>query len=987
VVGSITMPHKRNPEASEHLVTLSRLVRAQHAVLLEGMIQEHERDGRGWKAEWVAFPEACLLTGAALAFARPLLDGLEVDEPAMRRNLEASGSAASERLLSALAPVLGKHRAQARPGAAHVRAPQWTGLEEAVLAAADVRDALDTTVLAEIRGDTGAPSRWSMRCSGAHRRLARPRTTTGRERPAPVPARGAADAAPTRPTARGCARRAADLGQARRPRRLRAGGNKARKLELLVADALGQGCDVLLTGGGPGSNHCQATAAAARVAGLGCRLVLYGEEPASPPANIRLARAFGAEVSFTGNLERSSVDRALEALTEGLRAGGRTPYAIPRGGATALGAAGYAFAAEELAAQLSEERVEPAAIVVANGSSGTQAGLVAGASALGIPWRIVGASTSRPPEESRRRVIELATGCAALIGAPPLIPEDVEVRDARGPGYRRASPAAAEAADLAASTEGLLLDPVFTAKAMATLIRLVRETPEAAVRVPPHGRVGLFDRANHSREKCMTRRSKSGSTEAPAPADRGGFALEIADAPFLHGAEPHSRTSWSCPSRRSYPRTRPGGCCLLLEIAEMPAESFPYDPALGDPTSRERFVVDRLGDDAGWLHAGRPRREAARVALRLGLRRRVGGLIADTVGFATATADLAERHAETLIPDQTYLQQAQPSTFGHYVLTFAFPALRDAERLRAGMEWVNRSPGGAGCVNGSRLSIPREREAELLGFGGVIEHTRDAMWQTDGLIDLLATGASLVSNMSKLAEDLEIWDSAEFDFVDLAGPYTRASVLMPQKRNPYALSIVRGAAGVLIGRLSGFLSVVKTPSARSDNLIFAYGEVPRALELARKVTRLMGGVVSTLAVNEADAGVAVMGSHRRPTSPVRDAGVWVDYRTAYRVVRTTVRRGGRGPCARRCRLDDRRGRGDTIGGSHSRIGPHEVLDPRSIVLTRSSAGGAAPEVVRGMAAGVRERAGVMLAEAERALAAVDEVEEALLKMAEARARG
>jgi adenylosuccinate lyase len=112
-VGSITMPHKRNPELSEHLVTLSRLVRANAGVIAEGSIQEHERDGRGWKAEWVAFPEVCLLTGTALAFGRRILEGLEVDEPAMRRNLDAGGFAASERLLALLSPVMGKHTAQA----------------------------------------------------------------------------------------------------------------------------------------------------------------------------------------------------------------------------------------------------------------------------------------------------------------------------------------------------------------------------------------------------------------------------------------------------------------------------------------------------------------------------------------------------------------------------------------------------------------------------------------------------------------------------------------------------------------------------------------------------------------------------------------------------------------------------------------------------------------------------------------------------------
>jgi adenylosuccinate lyase len=109
-VGSITMPHKRNPELSEHLVTLARLVRSSAAVISEGAVTEHERDGRAWKAEWVAFPEVCLLTAAALGFAHRILAGLEVDEAAMLRNL--SGWEVSERALSLLAPVLGKHAAQ-----------------------------------------------------------------------------------------------------------------------------------------------------------------------------------------------------------------------------------------------------------------------------------------------------------------------------------------------------------------------------------------------------------------------------------------------------------------------------------------------------------------------------------------------------------------------------------------------------------------------------------------------------------------------------------------------------------------------------------------------------------------------------------------------------------------------------------------------------------------------------------------------------------
>ncbi len=492
----------------------------------------------------------------------------------------------------------------------------------------------------------------------------------------------------------------------------------------------------------------------------------------------------------------------------------------------------------------------------------------------------------------------------------------------------------------------------------------------------------------------MTGPSKSGSsTDAPAPQlVEAGFALEVADAPLLHeglnladlahviALHDHGMVPTEAAARL---------LGVLLEVVGMPAEAFPYDAAFGDPYNcRERYFMERLGNDAGWLHAGRPRREAGRIALRLGLRRLVVGLIEDTADFASSVATTADEHAETLLPDQTYLQQAQPSTFGHYVLTFAYPALRDAARLRHGLEWVNRSPGGAGCVNGSRLLVSRAREAELLGFDGVIEHTRDAMWQTDGLIDLLATSASLLSNMSKLAEDLEIWDSQEFDFVDLAGAYTRASVLMPQKRNPYALSIVRGSAGIAIGRLSGFLSVVKTPSARSDNLIFAYGEVPRSLELARRTTRLMSGVVSTLDVNAERMGESLMAGFSQATDLAEFVmqACEVDYRTAYQVVGSAVRRaaaaGLRGVDMTGEMLD--RAAEEAYGRPLGLTGRDlsAVLDPRAIVMTRTSPGGAAPTVVREMAASVGDGASELAAEAARRRQLLDGAEALLVTSAE-----
>jgi D-cysteine desulfhydrase len=250
-------------------------------------------------------------------------------------------------------------------------------------------------------------------------------------------------------------------------------GNKARKLELLVADALSSGSDVVVTGGSTGSNHTHATAAAARVA-----VLHYGDPPAEEPPGVRLARAFGAAIRFTGDSRRDSVDHGLATLADQLRSAGRRPYVIPRGGATPLGAAAYGLALDELAAQLD---VDPVTIVVATGSGGTQAGLVAGVVHRGRRWQVVGASVSRPVDECLDRVLRLARGAASLFDWPQADPGDVAVRDMRGPGYGIPSAESNAAARLAAHHEGLLLDPVFTAKAMAQVVRLATTGPPGPI--------------------------------------------------------------------------------------------------------------------------------------------------------------------------------------------------------------------------------------------------------------------------------------------------------------------------------------------------------------------------------------------------------------------------------------------------------------------------------------------------------------------------
>lgn len=261
---------------------------------------------------------------------------------------------------------------------------------------------------------------------------------------------------------------------------LAGGGNKTRKLEFLVADALANGADTLITCGSVQSNHCRLTLAAAVREGLACRLVLEERVPGSydPDAsgNNFLYRLMGVEevrvVEGGADLEAAMNEVAGELAAEG-----RKGYVIPGGGSTPLGALGYVSCAREILAQAFEEGVEIDRIVCASGSGGTHAGLVTGlqASSAGIP--VTGISVRHPRDEQEASVGALATGTAELLGLSRGIPSDaVEVLDDYvGRGYSLPTDGMAEAVQMLARVEGILLDPVYTGKAMAGLVDQVRE--------------------------------------------------------------------------------------------------------------------------------------------------------------------------------------------------------------------------------------------------------------------------------------------------------------------------------------------------------------------------------------------------------------------------------------------------------------------------------------------------------------------------------
>ena len=204
-------------------------------------------------------------------------------------------------------------------------------------------------------------------------------------------------------------------------------------------------------------------------------------------------------------------------------------------------------------------------------------------------------------------------------------------------------------------------------------------------------------------------------------------------------------------------------------------------------------------------------------------------------------------------------------------------------------------------MNGSRFALDRERLAELLGFSRPIEHTRDANWQTDGLADLTSHAAIAATGASRFAEDVELYGSDEFGLLRIGDELCRASALMPQKRNPYALVVLRGGAGTLIGRATGVLATQRTPSGRTDNLLYAYGEVAGAVDLAARLLRLAAAVAESLTFDgeRAERVLRESGAMATDVAEAISLATGLDYRSAYREVGARPRTPPRATCPTR----------------------------------------------------------------------------------------
>jgi argininosuccinate lyase len=294
---------------------------------------------------------------------------------------------------------------------------------------------------------------------------------------------------------------------------------------------------------------------------------------------------------------------------------------------------------------------------------------------------------------------------------------------------------------------------------------------------------------------------------------------------------------------------------ILRELLKLEAGGYsalPYDPNLGLYLSTEKYLVDQLGADvAGRMHTARSRNDLEPANLRLHIRDRIEEVVRAIIDLKRVILAKAEEHVETVMPGYTHhSQHAQPTTFAHFLLAGHDAFGRDIQRLEQAYEFVNLSPLGGCAIVGTGFPINRERVAELLGFDGLVEHSLDATGQLDYLLQTTAAIAICLSNLGRVLESLYLWNTAEFGMVELADEYCSVSSIMPQKKNPVAMEMIRGEIVLVTNRLSAMIDVLKAvPSGGGREWHYSERLFPRCANSAVGSLATMAGIIETLTIN------------------------------------------------------------------------------------------------------------------------------------------
>ncbi len=357
----------------------------------------------------------------------------------------------------------------------------------------------------------------------------------------------------------------------------------------------------------------------------------------------------------------------------------------------------------------------------------------------------------------------------------------------------------------------------------------------------------------------------------------------------------------------------------------------------------EGAVIERVGPEGGRMHTARSRNDEVATCIRYRLREDVLDLLATVLEAREQLLAVANENTDTVMPGYTHLQPAQPTTVAHWVLSYEQGLARDTERLLDAYGRIDRSPLGGAAFAGTPFDIDRERTAELLGFDGLVENTTDAVGARDFLVETTAATTTLAATLSGLAEDVVVF--ASHGFVEVADEYASTSSIMPQKKNPDTLELVRGRTGDAAAGLQGLLTTLKgLPRAYNRDLQRASGHAWAAVDSVTDSVEVAVGAVAT-----ADWPVATLsaaaGEGFATATGVADllAGAGVPFRTAHEVVATAAEADDPGFEALDAASEEVLGA--TLTEYVDREAVEEALDPAASVATRDSRGGPAPEAV------------------------------------------
>ncbi len=285
--------------------------------------------------------------------------------------------------------------------------------------------------------------------------------------------------------------------------------------------------------------------------------------------------------------------------------------------------------------------------------------------------------------------------------------------------------------------------------------------------------------------------------------------------------------------------------------AEIESGQFAFDPALEDiHMNIEARLRDLAGPAAGRLHTGRSRNDQVATDLALYLRDAGRAARRGLLGLRRVLLERAREHVDTLLPGYTHLQRAQPVRLAHHWLAFIEMLGRDAGRFRDVETRISRSPLGSGALAGSTLSLDRNDTADALGFEGPSYNSMDSVASRDAAIEWLSAAAIAMVHLSRLGEEMVLWSSAEFGFIELADAYSTGSSLMPQKKNPDVPEIVRGKSGRAIGNLVSLLTTLKgLPLTYNRDLQEDKEPIFDSAQTLRDSLEVMAGAVATLGVD------------------------------------------------------------------------------------------------------------------------------------------